>query len=100
MAREYIEAHFDEDPSLARLASLCSTSPFSLTRSFKAATGLPPHAYLDGVRLRHARQLLDQGEPIASVALAVGYTDQAHLTHRFKRLYGITPGQYRHSCRA
>jgi AraC-like DNA-binding protein len=99
-ARDYIEAYFDQDLSLARLASLCSVSPFSLTRSFKAATGLPPHAYLDGVRLRHARQLLDQGEPIASVALAVGYTDQSHLTHRFRRLYGITPGQYRHSCLA
>jgi len=27
--------------------------------------------------------------------VSVGYADQSHLTKRFKRLYGITPGQYR-----
>jgi AraC-like DNA-binding protein len=94
-AREYIEENFIEDLSLARLANLCSLSPFSLTRAFKVGTGLPPHAYLDGVRLRRARQLLDRGEPIVSVAMSVGYADQSHLTKRFKRVYGITPGQYR-----
>jgi AraC-like DNA-binding protein len=92
--REYIEENFDEDLSLARLASLCSLSPFSLVRRFKKATGLPPHTYLDGVRLRHARQLLNRGESIASVAVSVGYADQSHLTKRFKKLYGITPGRY------
>ncbi|MGH8186357.1 MAG: AraC family transcriptional regulator [Steroidobacteraceae bacterium] len=38
--------------------------------------------------------MLDRGSSIAEVALAVGYADQSHLTHRFKRLLGITPGQY------
>lgn len=94
-AREYIEDNFDKDVSLAHLAEVCSLSPFFLARTFRKGTGLPPHAYLDGVRLRHARQLLDKGEPIASTAISVGYADQSHLTKRFKRLYGITPGQYR-----
>jgi AraC-like DNA-binding protein len=93
-AREYIEANFVENLSLARLATVCTLSPFSLAKAFKLGTGLPPHAYLDGVRLRRARQLLDRGEPIVSVAVSVGYADQSHLTKRFKRLYGITPGQY------
>jgi AraC-like DNA-binding protein len=94
-AREYIEENFAQDISLVGLARLSSISPFFLARLFKIETGLPPHAYLDGVRLRRARQLLDKGEPIAFVAMSVGYADQSHLTKRFKRLYGITPGQYR-----
>jgi len=94
-AREYIEENFSQDISLDGLARLCSLSPIFLARMFKMDTGLPPHAYLDGIRLRHARQLLDKGEPIASIAMSVGYADQSHLTKRFKRLYGITPGQYR-----
>lgn len=93
-AREHLEENFWRNTSLAELASLCSLSPFFLARAFARDTGLPPHAYLDGVRLRHARRLLDCGESIASVASAVGYADQSHLTKRFKRLYGITPGQY------
>jgi AraC-like DNA-binding protein len=94
-AREYIEETFAQDISLAGLSKLCLMSPFFFARTFAIDTGLPPHAYLDGVRLRHARRLLDQGEPIASVAISVGYADQSHLTKRFKRLFGITPGQYR-----
>ncbi len=94
-AREYIEENFAQDISLAGLARLCSMSPFFLARAFAMDTGLPPHAYLDGVRLRRAKQLLDRGEPIALVAMSVGYADQSHLTKRFKRLYGVTPGQYR-----
>lgn len=93
-AREHLEENFWRNISLAELATLCSVSPFFLARAFTHDTGLPPHAYLDGVRLRHARRLLDCGESIASVASAVGYADQSHLTKRFKRLYGITPGQY------
>jgi AraC-like DNA-binding protein len=65
-----------------------------LARSFERAIGLPPHAYLEGVRIRRARQLLDRGAPLVEVALTVGYPDQPHFTRRFKRFVGITPGQY------
>ena len=92
--QEYIADKFSEDISLAHLASVSSLSPFYFARAFKETTGLPPHAYIDGVRLREARHLLDRGESITSAALAVGYADQSHLTKRFKRHYGITPGQY------
>jgi AraC-like DNA-binding protein len=71
-----------------------NTSSFHLARAFEKDVGLPPHVYLDMVRTQRARSLLDAGNPIADVAVAVGYADQSHLTHRFKRLLGITPGQY------
>jgi AraC-like DNA-binding protein len=93
-AKKYIAESFSEDISISQLANLSSLSPFYFARAFKEATGLPPHAYIDGVRLRQARRLLDRSESIASAALAVGYADQSHLTKRFKRVYGITPGQY------
>jgi AraC-like DNA-binding protein len=49
------------------------------------------------VRLKHAKNLLAAGQPIAEVALATGFTDQSHLTRWFTRLWGFTPGQYRNS---
>jgi AraC-like DNA-binding protein len=93
-ACEYIQAHFDEDLSLSKLAALVSLSPYYFARAFESETGLPPHAYLETVRIRKAREFLDDGHSVVSAALAAGYVDQSHLTHRFKRFLGITPGQY------
>jgi AraC-like DNA-binding protein len=93
-ACEYIQAHFDEDVSLSKLAALVSLSPYYFARAFESETGLPPHAYLETVRIRKAREFLDHGDTAVSAALAAGYVDQSHLTHRFKRFLGITPGQY------
>lgn len=94
-AREYLEAHFDEDVSLTKLAQIVSLNPFYLSRLFEKGAGVPPHRYLECVRIRKACALLDRGEAIASVAASVGYADQSHLTKRFKRYLGITPRQYR-----
>lgn len=93
-AREYLEAKFGEDVSLSKLAALASLSPYYFARAFEHEVGLPPHAYLESVRIQKARELLDRGATLASAALSVGYSDQSHLTHRFKRFLGITPGQY------
>lgn len=93
-ACEYIQTHFAKDVSLSKLASVVSLSPYYFARAFERETGLPPHGYLENVRVRKAREFLDQGHTVVSAALLAGYVDQSHLTHRFKRFLGITPGQY------
>ena len=69
-------------------------SPFALLRAFRAETGLPPHAYLNQIRVRLARRLLDDGLAPAVVAAEAGFADQAHLTRHFKRVVGVPPGAY------
>jgi AraC-like DNA-binding protein len=98
-AREYIDAHYDADVSLSELATVVRLSPFYFARAFQKEVGLPPHAYLDTVRITRGRELLLRGVSIADVSAAVGYRDQSHFTHRFKRLLGMTPGQVARSCR-
>ena len=56
--------------------------------------GLTPHAYLNHIRVLRARDLLRQGCPIAQAAVNVGFVDQSHLHRHFKRIVGVTPGQY------
>src|SRR5215813_6556617 len=92
--REYLEAHYAEDISLAHLAALTSHSPFYIAHIFTKAIGLPPHAYLESVRIARARELLRAGMNVVDTALALGYPDQSHFTHRFRRHTGFTPGQY------
>jgi AraC-like DNA-binding protein len=92
---DYIEAHCGRDVSLSQLSRVVGLSPFHFARAFEKEIGLPPHAYLEAVRIRKARELLNGRVPIVEVALQLGYADQSHFTNRFKRALGITPGQYK-----
>lgn len=92
--RDYLDAHYDQNISLAQLADLVGFSPFYLARVFKSEMGIPPHAYLESIRIRHAQRLLASGQPLAEVAYATGFAHQSHFTNRFKRFVGITPAQY------
>jgi len=93
-ARAYIAAHYDDDLSLTELARLSGLSPFYFARVFRAEVGLPPHAYLESVRIGAAQRLLTRGVPLAAVAQATGFADQSHFTRRFRRTIGVPPGQY------
>ncbi|MEO8201735.1 MAG: AraC family transcriptional regulator [Gemmatimonadota bacterium] len=94
IARDYLNAHFAEDVSLAELAALGGVDRFHLLRAFRRSTGLPPHLYQTQLRLRHAKGLLLAGTPPAQAALASGFSDQSHLIRKFKAAYGVTPGHY------
>lgn len=95
--KDYLEQHYATDISLDDLAHISQLSRYYLVRVFKAHTGMPPHAFLRQVRVRHAKALLAQGDNIADIALATGFNDQSHLTRWFKRLWGYTPAHYRNS---
>ncbi|MEW6349237.1 MAG: AraC family transcriptional regulator [Thermodesulfobacteriota bacterium] len=95
LARKYIESHFPEPISLDELAAIAGMSPFHLLRVFRQELGLPPHAFLTQVRVRHARGLIGRGRTLAEAAVETGFVDQSHLTRHFKRILGMTPGQYR-----
>lgn len=94
-AREILHANLVGPPSLEELADAVGTRPFPLLRAFRDTVGLPPHAYLNQVRVRAARGLLDEGLRPAEVAARTGFADQAHLSRHFKRTLGVPPGAYR-----
>jgi AraC-like DNA-binding protein len=83
-----------DPPTLDELALVTGVGPYALMRAFRAETGLPPHAYLNQLRVRQARLLLDRGVPPARAAAEAGFADQAHLTRHFKRVVGVPPGAY------
>ncbi|MHC8394985.1 AraC family ligand binding domain-containing protein [Pseudomonas sp. LB3P93] len=97
-AREYLHANARHDIGLDQLAAVTGVDRFRLTRAFKAAYGMAPHAYLVQLRLAMARRLLARGEQPASVAMELGFADQSHLGRWFVRAYGLTPALYRKRC--
>jgi AraC-like DNA-binding protein len=98
LSRDYLHAHLADDIGLDTLAAVTGTDRFRLSRAFKAAFGMAPHAYLIQLRLSRARHLLAQGNTPAQVAAALGFADQSHLGRWFLRAYGMTPALYRKRC--
>jgi len=92
--RGFIEEYFAEAISLEDLAHIANLSPFHLHRVFTQAIGMPPHAYQTQVRINRAKQLMRQRMPLCHIAMAAGFADQSHLTRHFRRLVGVTPGQF------
>ncbi len=92
--RDLLDEHLVDGVTLRDAAAVLGSQPTHLVRSFTGAFGLPPHAYLTTRRVDRARRMLLAGRPVAEVATAVGFYDQAHLTRHFKRLLGTTPGRF------
>ena len=93
-AREVLDAHPFERVPLETLAALVDWSPHHLLRAFRLETGLTPHAYGLQVRVQRAKIELVKGQPIAQVSAQTGFFDQSHFGGSFKRLVGVTPGEY------
>jgi AraC family transcriptional regulator len=98
---EYIEEHLAASLTLEQMAATARLSAYHFARQFKAATGLPPHQYVLTRRVERAEQLLqaEEGLSLADIAVCAGFSDQSQFCHHFKRLVGVTPGQFRMSAR-
>ena len=93
-ARSYIHAHWREDFSLGELADAVGLSSSHLVRTFHEQIGMPPSAYRRALRVEAAQRLLRAGTAPAGAAVECGFYDQAHLNRHFKRVAGVTPGQF------
>ncbi|HYU84391.1 MAG TPA: AraC family transcriptional regulator [Kribbellaceae bacterium] len=92
--RDLLDERLTGGLTLLEAGAVLGAHPAHLVRSFTAAFGLPPHAYLTARRVDRARRLLLAGARPAEVATAVGFYDQAHLNRHFKRHLGTTPARF------
>eukprot|EP01132_Coremiostelium_polycephalum_P021877 gene21877-25967_t len=78
-AADYIREHCTEALKLEDICQAAELSPSYLIRAFKQYYGMTPHAFLVNRRIQFARTQLRSGQLIADVALAAGFSDQAHF---------------------
>ncbi len=85
------------DISVESMASdLCITRG-QLNRRVKAVAGITTQQYVMRIRMEQARLLLSSHTdlPISEVAYRCGFSDPASFTRAFRKLYDISPTQYR-----
>jgi AraC-like DNA-binding protein len=81
--------------SIRSLVDELGWSPRRLITSFREHIGLPPKAAARVIRFDRAVASLRSGTPrIAEVAVACGYSDQAHFSRDFRELSGVSPGNF------
>jgi AraC family transcriptional regulator len=95
---DYIDAHLADELGLLDLAAIAGLSPHHFGEAFKISVGKSPHQFVMESRLQHALELLRDGDrSIAEIAHATGFSSQSRLTEIFRRMTGLTPGQFRRS---
>ncbi len=81
---------------IASIAKEVRASPSHFGRAFKRTTGLTPQAWISKMRIDRAQEvMLDSDLSLAEVAAQVGFSDQSHLTRRFRSAMGMSPGEWR-----
>jgi AraC-like DNA-binding protein len=90
-ARDYIEAHLNDQFSLEELERATGHDRWQLSRDFRAMFGTSPYRYVALRRLDRARNMLRAGTTIADAAFACGFSDQSHFGRLFKKAFGQTP---------
>jgi AraC-like DNA-binding protein len=94
--RSYLTAHYNEKITLERLAARFNLDPYYLQKLFKRHIGQSPLEYIIYLRMTRARSLLrTSAMSISEVAYTVGIDNISHFARQFKKLEGVSPGQYR-----
>lgn len=92
----YLDAHYDEDISLQDMASRFYLSREYISRKFKQEYGVNLSEYLCRIRMDKAKLLLLNNKlRLHHIAGMVGYQDEKYFGKVFKKLEGVTPGEFR-----
>ena len=92
---QWISAHFEEQPSLADIASRAGTSPYHFQRLFSRWVGLSPKKYVQFLTLERAKACLDASQSVLDAAFMAGLSSPGRLHDLFVNIEAVTPGEYR-----
>ena len=95
-AQHYMEQHYMENITVAKLAALGYVSTSCLNRRFKNDNGITPIEYLIEIRIKRAKTLLKRKNiPITEIALQCGIGSNSHFSSCFQNRTGVSPSEYR-----
>jgi AraC-like DNA-binding protein len=85
----------EADMSLPALAAEVGLSPGRLMHAFTESIGIPLRPYLVWLRLQRAAAAIVGGLPLSEAAVAAGFTDAAHMSRTFRRMFGMVASSFK-----
>ncbi len=92
---DYIDQNLDSDLSLDTLEETFHISKYHLSRLFKRNFGNTIHDYIIYKRISLAKELLADGESVATACSRSGFVDYSNFLRRFRQTVGVSPGKYK-----
>lgn len=94
-AMGYIRSNYSRHLTLDEIARQAKLSKFHFSRSFKAATGMTFTAFVNGIRCRNAKKLLELGVPVNRAATLCGFDNSSYFSRTFRQVIGCLPSEIR-----
>ena len=92
----YIQTHLNEKITMKTLSSYVGYAETYLSRKFKQEIGLTVTEYITGQKIEFAKQLLRADDtPISDIAEKLCFSNQSYFSEQFRKVTGLTPGEYR-----
>ncbi|MBL0374913.1 AraC family transcriptional regulator [Rhizobium sp. KVB221] len=95
----HVASHLAEKLDIDAMAAVAGLSRAHFSRRFAAAVGLPPAEYVLQEKMRRAARLLvgAGSMPVKQIAAEVGFDDPNYFGKAFRRVFGVSPGEFRSS---
>lgn len=97
---DYVEWNFKQDITVSEIADYFGYHEKYLTTIFRKYNGIPLKAHIQKEKMEYARaELMDTEKSVRRIAEEVGYSDSHNFSNAFRKVTGLSPTQYRMSCR-
>lgn len=95
-ARDWMEAHYQGGATLEAIAAVASMNSQHFLRMFKQVYSITPHQYLIDLKLKRAKQLLENNDlTINDICQAIGFESAFSFSVLFKKRFGVPPSHFR-----
>ena len=92
----YIHQHYAQEVTLADIANAADISRSEAARCFRTYMNLSPIEFLVRYRAENAHEMLwDSAKTISEIAMECGFNSANYFSRQFKRIYQMTPGEFR-----
>lgn len=94
-AKRYIDEHYTEKLTLAQIAEQLNISAGHLSTSFRKYTGVTLSDYIVGVKIEHAKELIDSHQYLMyEISDMLGFETPYYFSKVFKKVAGVSPREY------